>query len=70
MCVGEDNEKWLRLNFPPAWLAGALDRKKFDIKPMSRSSHGGSAGYNPTSINEDAGLIPSLAQWVKYPVMP
>ena len=27
----------------------------------------GSAEVNPTSIHEDVDLIPSLAQWVKYP---
>ena len=34
------------------------------------SSPGGSAVTNLTSIHKDVGLIPSLTQWVKYPVLP
>ena len=34
------------------------------------SSHCGSAVTNRTSILEDVGLIPCLAQWVKDPVLP
>ena len=34
-----------------------------------RSSCCSSAEMNPTSIREDVGLIPSLAQWVGDPVL-
>ena len=34
------------------------------------SSHRGSAITNWTSIPEDAGLTPGLAQWVKDPELP
>ena len=34
-------------------------------KAVNRSSHYGTAEMNPTSVHEDAGLIPGLTQWVK-----
>ena len=34
-------------------------------RKQSRSSHCGSAVMNLTSIHEDAGSIPGLAQWVE-----
>ena len=40
------------------------------IKMPSGSFHHGSVVTNMTSIHEDRGLIPSLTQWVKDPVLP
>ena len=40
---------------------------RFKSNNYFRSSHCGSVEMNPTSIPEDAGLIPGLAQWVKDP---
>ena len=36
----------------------------------TRSFHCGAAEMTPTSIHEDEGSIPGLAQWVKDPVLP
>ena len=45
--------------------------KKVQIQKLTyRSSHSGSAVMSPTSIHEDVGLIPGLAQWFKNPALP
>ena len=39
-------------------------------KGWCKSSHCGSVETNLTSVHEDAGLIPVLAQWLKDLVLP
>ena len=39
-------------------------------KKKKRSSHHGSVVMNLTSIHEDSGLVPGLAQWVKDLALP
>ena len=41
-----------------------------NLKYMLQSSHRSSVVIKPSSIHEDAGLIPALTQWIKDPVLP
>jgi len=45
------------------------EKELLSSKIYNWSSHHGSVETNLTSIHEDVGLIPGLAQWVKDPVL-
>ena len=47
-----------------------LVTQTFKIALSFGSSHGGAMEMNLTSIHEDSGSIPGLAQWVGDPVFP
>ena len=61
-------EKWMDLEIITLSEINQKEKDKYHI--ISGSSHSGSAEMNLTSIHEDAGSIPGLAQWIKVPVFP
>ena len=52
------------VNYQYSWWYGQTS------KVILGSSHCGTAEMTLTSIHEDAGLIPGLAQWIKDPALP
>ena len=60
---------WFHINFRII-CSNSLQNVTGILIRYLQSSHCGSVVNEATSIHEDAGLIPGLAQWVKDPALP
>ena len=65
--ITPETNKTLQVNYTPK----KNKKRKLSQKiPKCRSSCHGSGVTNLTSVHEDAGLIPGLAQWIKGLIWP